>query len=87
MHISCMAKLGTFNQVVAGMQCGRISNNDAKGAGIYIKTTYEFHSIELLAKLFLKRSVITFDARISVSKWLRFPFLRQFLRFTAFPRP
>ena len=44
-------------------------------------------SAELLAKLFLKRSAMTFDARISASKWLRFPFLRQSFRFTAIFRP
>jgi len=42
---------------------------------------------ELLAKLFLKRSAMTFDARISASKWLCSPCLRQSFRFTAFSHP
>ena len=46
-----------------------------------------YKAIELLAKLFLKRSAMTFDAQISASKWLRFPFLRQSFRFTAIFRP
>ena len=48
---------------------------------------HNLYLFELLAKLFSKRSVMTFNARISASKWLRFPFLRQSFRFTAIFRP
>ena len=41
--------------------------------------------IEPLAKLISKWSAMTSDARISASKWLRSPCLRQSFCFTAFP--
>jgi len=53
----------------------------------YLSDEIIFINEELLAKLFLKRSAMTFDARISASKWLRFPCLRQSFRFTAIFRP